>query len=190
MASPPKTAPDQASSPVKSQRAPKGAGEAFLRANIGMKSDDCLIWPYGCDSDGYGRIMINYKGTCAHRFMCQLVHGNAPSSAHECAHSCGNVKCVNPSHLRWSTHQENILDKFKHGTAKIGSLQHKAILTEEQVLAICVDPRTNIELAGELGCSVSAISYIRTGRSWSWLTGRYHASQVRMKDAHYQLVRA
>jgi hypothetical protein len=52
-----------------------------------------------------------------------------------------------------------------------GSEHGRAILSEADVLAICAQPeRTGRVLAAEYGVNESAISNIRTGKNWSWLT--------------------
>lgn len=103
----------------------KGQGQciAFIREHVSHAGDDCLIWPFSHNGTGYGRLGYEGVGYYAHRMMCELVHGPAPTEAHEVAHSCGNGNggCVNPRHLSWKTRSENQLDRKKHGTAKTNS---------------------------------------------------------------------
>ena len=53
--------------------------------------DDCLRWPFHVGPDGYGRVHRFENGslTTASNLMCEMAHGAAPTSRHECAHSCG-----------------------------------------------------------------------------------------------------
>lgn len=80
---------------------------------------ECLIWPFARDGKGYGSTHVERRHIGAHRYMCQLAHGAAPSPEHHATHSCGKgaVGCVNPHHLRWATASQNRQDAFLHGTA-------------------------------------------------------------------------
>ena len=53
---------------------------------------------------------------------------------------------------------------------KRGTLNHNAKLDRAKVLYIRTSTRSNQALARELGVSKAAISNVRTGRTWSWLT--------------------
>lgn len=81
--------------------------------------DDCLLWPYA-HVRGYGHFVVNKKHIYAHRYMCQIVHGEPPTPSHQASHGCGNGHkgCVNPKHLSWKTQSENQLDRRQHGTTK------------------------------------------------------------------------
>lgn len=70
------------------------------------KSRGCWSWQAATDRHGYGYIWFNEKLVDAHRFSYALAYG-------ECAnnlvidHKCHNSLCVNPSHLRLVTKQQN-----------------------------------------------------------------------------------
>lgn len=113
--------------------------EPWLREHVAHESDECLIWPFQrLQNDG--RAAVKWKGTqtVAARVMCELAHGKPPSPRHEAAHSCGkgHEGCVNPKHLRWATHVENVADQLVHGTRVRGEIHYNAKLTEKRVLAI------------------------------------------------------
>jgi hypothetical protein len=57
--------------------------------------------------------------------MCELAHGDPPSTKHEAAHSCGNHSCVNPRHLAWKTRSENQLDSVAMGRVYRGGRRGK-----------------------------------------------------------------
>src|SRR4051812_5100930 len=99
----------------------KGKGEAvaWLREHALYCGDDCLIWPFS-RARGYGNFGYLGKNIYAHRFMCELIHGPAPTPDHHAAHSCGNghKACVNPMHITWKTSSENMRDKELHGTTR------------------------------------------------------------------------
>lgn len=98
----------------------RGSGKTiqWIQDHLSYPHDDwCLIWPFS-RTRGYGQFGYLGKGYYAHRYMCELVHGAAPSPEHQAAHSCGNgvEGCVNPKHLSWKTQSENQLDCRQHGT--------------------------------------------------------------------------
>lgn len=44
------------------------------------------------------------------RIICELVHGEPPTSAHEAGHTCPKGEragCISPFHLQWMTRAEN-----------------------------------------------------------------------------------
>lgn len=147
----------------------KGACFAWLLTHVGHQGDECLIWPFARFHNGYGRFNHEGKPYRAHRHMCQLVHGDPPTTAHDAAHSCGKGGdgCVNPKHLSWKTRSENLMDRREHGTARRKSkLRFK--LTEAQVAEVhAVKGKEIVAVtAARLGVSEANIYHIRAGRSW------------------------
>lgn len=117
----------------------KGKGIAFIRANTGCVSDECVLWPYSVEYNGYGHFGYNGKLYRAHKFMCELVHGPSPLPELEASHSCGVAACINPRHLSWETHSENEKRKREHGTIRGGAKGpegnggSRTYLTKEQI---------------------------------------------------------
>ena len=146
--------------------ADKGASEIFLRKNVGAISDDCILWPYGKTKRGYGLAVINGKQKHASTWMCILAHGEPVFPRNNAAHNCGNPSCVNPAHLRWATHKENMGDKRIHGTENIGERNGKTSITEEDVRAIRSAAPDLSVLMEEYGLSKHGISKIRGGKRW------------------------
>jgi hypothetical protein len=147
-------------------RTPNGEPFRFYENVIlAHQGDECLLWPYSVNGRGYGQI----GNDRAHRFVCKSVHGLAPSPAHEVAHSCGKKLCVNPRHLRWATHGENIADKLAHGTHILGERNQLAKLTEQDARSILQDSRSNVDIAGVYGVHPSTIWAIKHRKSWGWL---------------------
>jgi DNA-binding transcriptional regulator YiaG len=145
----------------------KGQGKsvAWLRAHVGHTDDECLIWPFARNRQkGYG--MFGHLGDhfYAHRYMCELVKGPAPSSQHQAAHSCGNghLGCVNPKHLSWKTNGENQLERRSNSRrnreSKVGN---RTRLTEADVAEIRRQRgvKTQAALADEFNVSVGCIEY-------------------------------
>lgn len=94
----------------------------FLQSILKTSAVECIPWPFGRIANGYP----NLNGTYAHRRICEMTHGPAPSGRHHAAHSCGNghLACVNPNHISWKTPKENEADKLIHGTHKFGIKNH------------------------------------------------------------------
>lgn len=160
-------------SPISGRATMDGEPLSYLRdVVLQHRSDSCLFWPYARDNHGYARI----GGDLVSRLVCQEVNGQAPSSQHEAAHSCGNgnIGCVSGRHLSWKTHAENMADTIDHGTSKRGSENPMAKLTSSQVSQI-------VELRGRMPqraiarlyqISQSAVSDIHLGRRWAHQTGK------------------
>lgn len=137
-------------------------------------SDECLIWPFGKSSGGYGKIWINGRYVIASRYVCELAHGAPPTVEHEAAHSCGrgHEACISPVHLDWKTHTENMADRLEHGTHSRGERNGRAKITEpeaREILALKgIEPPN--KLAEKFGVSRPTIAHIHAGRSWAWLS--------------------
>jgi hypothetical protein len=58
----------------------------------------CWLWEGHVDARGYGIVVSGGRAQFAHRLAYQLVHGRAPSTPLQ--HTCGQLRCVNPDHLR------------------------------------------------------------------------------------------
>ncbi|MEH3065309.1 MAG: HNH endonuclease [Methylobacterium radiotolerans] len=95
-----------------------GDAQRFACEVATSETDDCITWPYGGTSTGYGRINAGGTSIGAHVHIATLAHGPKPTDRHECCHSCGNghLGCVNPRHLYWGTRSDNVQDMIRHGT--------------------------------------------------------------------------
>ena len=149
---------------------PQGAPNKWLSNHVDFQSDECLIWPFAKMTNGYGLTSWKGKKNGAHRVMCELVHGMAPTLIHEAAHSCGNgnIGCVNPRHIRWATPKENTSDKRIHGTMTCGEKISWSKLTEVDVRRIktMFEKQTDIEIAEQFGVSDAAIYLICKKKNW------------------------
>lgn len=150
------------------RRAPDGAGIAFLQAHASHRGRECLIWPFG-KTGSYGAVHIGARSFNASHLMCLFAHGEPNGESRHALHSCDNPPCVNPSHLRWATHKDNMNDMTLRGRRARGSQHKNAVLTEKQVVAIRQDNRTAAAVAREYGCAPKSVSRIRTRETWAWL---------------------
>jgi hypothetical protein len=141
--------------------------EAFLRATLEATTDDCIIWPWA-RCKGYAVKHTGFTAefsTIISNAFCQIKKGPPPSPAHEAAHSCGKGRagCINPNHLSWATHQENMNDKRLHGTQPKGERHFKARVSNEaasEIRRLSRNGSTQIEIAAMFGISQSTTSRI------------------------------
>lgn len=159
------------------KQSPAGAPWAFMEAAIRSNTDDCILWPYSRNNMGYAQ--INETGSRGKRLVtrrvCVAIHGEPPTIAHVAAHSCGNghLGCINPRHLRWATSAENSQEMVLHGRSARGRSMARVPLSVDQVLEIYRRAHGNENqgaLASEFGIAQTAVSKIKLGKSWGWLT--------------------
>lgn len=144
----------------------KSASRQWLLDRLDHDSDECLIWPFSTARGGYGHFGYLGETHYAHRYMCELKHGPAPSDTHEAAHDCGNSSCVNPRHIAWKTRLENKMDCRLHGTHVKHRTGNVGKVTREQAADIRAlkESMTLKELSERFGLSQSGIANICTGR--------------------------
>jgi hypothetical protein len=153
-------------------RAPHKGTEAFLRMALEVETDDCILWPYSVDSCGYGQARVKGTNITAHRAICMMAHGKPPFFDAQAAHyKCGNTRCINKRHIRWSTVTTNHDDKRRHGTMTQGERHPRARFSEQDVLDIVASPLGPSDLGRKYGCDKAVIHSIKSGKTWSWLTG-------------------
>lgn len=152
------------------KRAPNGEPLRWLLAHKDFDGEHCLFWPFA-RGNRYGSIRTEQGNEDAHRVMCRLAHGPAPSPKHEAAHRCGNghFACVNPQHLRWATYQENRQDMIDHGRSTAGerSMHHK--LKESDVKTIRTlssQGMRKTDLAAMYGVHWNTVYRIVARRKW------------------------
>jgi hypothetical protein len=158
----------------------RGKGYLWLLAHVEHQGDDCLIWPFGRNQEGYGVVGAFGKIHKANRLMCELTKGKPPTPTHEAAHSCGNGRggCVHPEHLGWKTPSHNSFDKRKHGTQRCNKWGRKTPLTPEQIEGICkaIGREPIITIAKRFGVSRRVVDFIRDGKVAYAAPYRHHFS--------------
>lgn len=127
-------------------------------------TEECWMWLAFTDHGGYGKFRCDLS-VWAHRVAWILTNGPMPAGK-IILHSCDVRACVNPSHLRLGTAQENSSDCVSKKRHYFGERHSKAILTEELVRFIRLSDKTPKELSDQLGFSLVTISQARTGRTW------------------------
>lgn len=95
----------------------------------------------------------------------------ARRNGREMCHSCDVPHCVNPQHLRWDTHLNNVLDRELAGRTKgavnrVGMENTNASLTSEHIQYIIDNPDKQIhEIAAAIGVDRHTISRALDGRT-------------------------
>lgn len=135
-----------------------------------FSGDECLIWPFVRNKWGYAIIQIDGKKRPVPQVVCEAVHGPAPSPDHETAHNCGKgaAGCINPRHLRWATHPENMADRVRHGTMAWGEQHGMAKLDEAAVVEIrrLKGQLLQREIAAMFGVTRHMVGKILSGKNW------------------------
>lgn len=148
-------------------------GERWIKSHAQYNGDDCLEWPFSVGDSGRGVVMWSGVRIAAPRAMCIAAHGYPQNKSHQAAHSCGNghLGCMNPNHLRWATHAENVEDRAAHGRDRKGEEINTAKLTESDVRDIRSRSKNEscAQIAKEFGVTKSTIVKARNGRTWAWL---------------------
>lgn len=160
-------------SPYLTKCTPAGSTSAFFKSVVSpYRGEECLIWPYGGTTAGYGLVTLDGRKGYAHRFICEERNGPPPSGRYHAAHECGNNRCVNGSHLSWKTAKENELDKIIHGTHNRGERAGASKLTEADVRDILALRGVELQkdIAKRYGVIRQSISDIHRGKTWSWLS--------------------
>ena len=74
-----------------------------------FKDGECIISHLSSDARGYAQVYHAGKMLKVGRLLLEDATGEAPQGR-MMLHSCHNSHCVNPAHLRWGTHKENMRD--------------------------------------------------------------------------------
>lgn len=138
-------------------------------AQPGMSPEDCWGWT-GWVNGGYSEFKYMHRKYAAHVFACELLNGPRPDGK-GALHKCGpNPWCVNPNHLAWGLHSENMSDRDADGTGPRGTRNGRAKLSEEEVLVIYRSTGSHASIARLYGIEPGTIRDIRIGKIWGWLT--------------------
>lgn len=138
-------------------------------------NSDCKLSSYNTlSSGGYARLRIGGKLISLTRYLYSK-HHKIPLEDMEgkvIMHTCDTPKCINLSHLKLATQQENVQDMWNKGRQGVkgmkGSEHPMSKLTEDTVRQIKQDKTaTGKTLAIRYGVSRATISMIRTGKIWT-----------------------
>ena len=147
--------------------------------NVDIDNNGC--WKnktYKTYRDGYLRIRYNNKLENLPRLILIERHGRNFMKNYETRHLCSNRFCINPNHLIYGTHPENMKDMIKAGRLKTpdntGSKCGTAKLTELKVKVIKSILRqnrlTHQKIAKIFGVSTTTITFIKNNKRWKHVT--------------------
>jgi predicted XRE-type DNA-binding protein len=109
---------------------------------------------------------IRRKQMCIHRYIFAKHNGPIPPGMHV-MHTCDNRLCINPSHLKLGTHQDNMADMVAKGRNTKGDTCGRSKIKSETVNQILSEPNlTQLQIAEKYGISRSHVSRIRSGKTW------------------------
>lgn len=103
---------------------------AYMRCLLADKSRDevrvqslgpCRVWHGAKFTNGYGKVWHSRTGRLLKVHRVALVIARGDSDLEAC-HTCDQPDCVNPSHLFWGAHVENMRDSTRKG--RNGMLRH------------------------------------------------------------------
>lgn len=132
-------------------------------------SEWCLFWPFGLNQGGYAQ--VGAEAVKVHRIMCEHKRGLAPDDRPFAAHECGNgnIGCVNPNHVLWKTHAENMLDMHKHTPR--GS-RYKLTPAQVDEIRTLQGRARIIDIAEQFGVCDVTIRQIHSGKIWKDTSSR------------------
>lgn len=129
----------------------------------------CWLWTAATIRDGYGKLQYKGKTQRAHRLSYQVFVGPIPDGL--CVlHSCHTPSCINPSHLRAGTHQDNMDDRGGAGRNVRGERHSLAKLTTADALEVgrmLREGKTQKFIADRFGVSQKIVWNILHGRAWT-----------------------
>lgn len=145
-----------------------------------------ILTPSACTSHRYLVVTLHrnrkQSGRLVHRLVCEDFHGMPPSKRHQAAHGDGNPHNNAACNLRWASPAENNMDKHRHGSMKVGSAHHanakpecmprgsshgNVKLSDDAVVAIRNDGRSQKRIAEDYGVSQSLISMVKRRQIWT-----------------------
>jgi hypothetical protein len=145
--------------------------EARFRDKVAPPDENgCYLWTAYTDQDGYGRFKYLGRTVKAHRYAAGMLDWPPEIVTR---HLCNVPACVNPEHLTFGSHADNMRDKVEAGRQAKGTDVFQSKLTEEQVIEIrsryADGGVTHRSLAAEYGVARSLISYIVRREIWAHL---------------------
>jgi hypothetical protein len=135
--------------------------------------DECWPWTACVSPKGYGLFGVRVlredgtrRSTRASRLVYEETNGVLLTDAEKVLHSCDNPPCCNPAHLFVGDELLNAQDRNAKKRHAHGEKHPRAKLTEEDVVVILRDTRSNRELSNAYGVSWRAIDLIRKRQNW------------------------
>ena len=135
----------------------KGQRMFFIAQTVVDPPDECVIWPFELDTRGYGIVRFDHKSRGAHRVALEMYAGPPPRRHYVACHGeCHMRSCINPLHLIWGSHTDNMNDRKRDGA-------HDSKISDDDVRYIRASGKNGVELSRQFGVSQSMITAIRRG---------------------------
>lgn len=125
-----------------------------------------LLRPGAYSKTGHLSVVLGHKahGSPVHQLVLKTFVGEPPPGT-EVLHSNGDPTDNRLSNLRYGTRRENILDVYKQGK----SWRKLSADDVQKIRKRLASGEGGSSIARDLGVSVSAVSNIKKGRTYSWL---------------------
>ncbi len=122
--------------------------------------------------DGYLYVCLkrpgHYETKKVHRLVCEAFHGKPPLPNMDVNHKDTVRSNCAATNLEWMTRQENLEHARIHGNGcRKGRRNAQAKLSENQIIAIREDERTQREIATDYDVCQQTVSLIKSRKSWS-----------------------
>lgn len=140
----------------------------YIRERSQPSPSGCWLWSLSCTGDGYPQAKFAGVKAAGHRISYAAFRGPVTGLVR---HTCDTPTCVNPDHLVLGTAADNSADMRARRRQAYGEKNARANLTEAQVLCILYDQRPCTVIAKDYGVWKGTVSSIKTGRTWSQVTG-------------------
>ena len=162
--------------------------ERFLaKVRVGS-GDECWLWTGAKGKRGYGSFKAE-RVMSAHRFAFLEYCQEIPSGMFVC-HRCDNPSCVNPDHLFFFIHADNMRDMDAKGRRPVGDSCASSKLTDaevKQVLEMAIRRVPQEEIAKAFGISRSHVAGIKAGSKRRMVAGTRDPSRKLTRDAVEQI---
>lgn len=149
--------------------APNDLNDGAIEARVErLPWSGCWIWTAVILGNGYGQYQSRGRRISAHRASYAVFVGPVPDGLFVC-HKCDVRSCVNPAHLFLGTPKENSADMVSKNRVRTprGEANGHSKLTENDIVAIRSDDKTDRALAAKYGVSSSVVNEIRNRKAWS-----------------------
>lgn len=132
------------------------------------QTSGCHNWMAGLDTYGYGQFWLAGRNRVAPHVAWEIAE-RSRTPATMLLHTCDNRRCVRLDHLYEGDAQQNAMDCNQRNRRPRGDHSPRSKLTSEQVIEIkALLGRVSQENLGRrFSISQTAISSIRTGRTWA-----------------------
>jgi hypothetical protein len=143
--------------------------------------DACWLWCSARTAAGYGTFRVGPRTYLAHRISLYLASGIDPADF-DALHSCDNPWCVNPAHLSFGSHDDNMAEASARGrfpagekaaALHCGERNGFAKLTEAAVRAArrrAGEGEPYVSIARELGVDPDTIGLCVRRVTWKHVT--------------------